>query len=834
MKKLLRCYLLNFNIVRFLMSALFVFCMLLYTQAQHVSIERARTVAKNLYIEQFSSMQKSLDNVGILSEKTMYRYEEPTVYIFNMDVGGFVLTSSDERIRPVLAFASAGVFDTQSISCCASWMLEQYSKQIHEVIVEGYDNSVYLAHEDWSKYDAANFQKSTQLMSNVSPLVTTTWSQGCYYNAMCPADSSLGTTRCGRVPVGCVATAFAQVLKYYSFPAQGVGTKSYNHSRYGTLTANFAATTYNYAAMPNKLTSDNQAAATLLYHTGVSINMDYGPSGSSAYTTDVRKALVNTFKYASSTQYVYKTSYNDAQWVNMVKAELNAQRIVIISGYDPDAKAGHAFICDGYQNNDHFHVNWGWNGSADGYFYLNALSPSSYAFNSNVGAIRGITPSVTPTACSGTQTLTAASGVISDGSGTANYTDNLDCKWLLKPTNAGTITLTFSAFDTENNYDFVKVYDGETTSAPLLGSYSGTSIPPVLTSSSNKMLVHFTTDGSQTRNGWTANYVGNPITSFCNGMTTLTAKNGTFSDGSGSADYKNNTDCKWLISPPDSSVIKLSFTSFKTEANYDFVKVYDGATTSSPLLGSFSGSSIPQELTGTAGKMLVHFTSDNIQTRDGWSAKYTTQSSFCSGTTTRTAASGTISDGSGNLNYNDNADCKWLIKPNNASSVTLTFTSFSTEANYDFVKIYNGTTTSAPLLGSFSGNTLPPTLTANSGKMLVHFTSDYIINAGGWSANYTKNSKESTDMEEKELADRFIIVPNPNDGHFSLYLPSDINCKSICIYDMLGKIVYTSEINTADDVVNLSLNVADGVYYIIIDTDEARINKKIIVNAKNK
>ncbi|MDD3875031.1 MAG: C10 family peptidase [Bacteroidales bacterium] len=823
----------TFRMLSAFLTGVCVFLFMSFSFGQHVNLQRAQNVAKNLYNQQFSSELKSFDDVQVINEKIVYRHEIPTLYIFNMDAGGFVITSTDERIKPVLGYAPEGVFDTEDMSCCVSWLLDQYSNQIYDVINENRNATSYIAHEDWNRYESAS-QRSVEETSIVTPLLTTTWSQGCYYNAMCPADSTLGTTRCGRVPTGCVATAFAQVLKYHNFPPQGIGTKSYTHPTYGTISANFAATTYDWASMPNKLLSNNQAAATLLYHAGVSINMSYGPNGSSAYTTDVRKALVNTFKYASTTQYVYKSSYTDAQWISMIKAELDAQRVVIISGSDPNANAGHAFVCDGYQNTDHFHINWGWNGSSDGYFYLNALNPSSYAFNTSVGAIKGIKPSTTPTACSGTQTLTAASGSISDGSGTANYTDNLNCKWLIKPTNAGTVTLTFTAFDTESNYDFVKVYDGETTSATLLGSFSGSSIPASITSTTGKILVNFTSDGSQNKAGWAANYVGNPITSYCNGTTILTQPSATFNDGSGSNDYKNNTDCSWLISPPDSAVIKLTFQSFNTQASYDFVKVYDGATTSAPLLGSYSGTTLPPQLTATSGKMLVKFTSNGTTTKSGWSAKYTTQTAFCSGITTLTANSGTITDGSGNLNYNNNANCQWIIKPTNASAVTLTFTSFSTEANYDFVKVYNGTTTSSPLLGSYSGNSLPAQITASSGKMLVQFTSDYSATAAGFSANFTKVSKDFTDIEEADVNDNIVIFPNPNTGNFVLSLMASNEESSFYIVDILGKIVYHGSIESGVEQLDLNLNLSEGIYCLVIESPTARISRKIVVTGSNQ
>jgi len=819
-----------------IISLILVFTLTTNTSAQFVSKERAKTVAKNIYKESFSSEVKSLNEVQVTNETTVSTREVPVFYAFNMSAGGFVLVSADERIKPVLGYASEGVFDVNDLPCCVEWLVDQYKNQIYEVVNDLGNVQDYEVNSDWVKYENPNFQKSTQEVLAVAPLTTTTWSQGCYYNAMCPADASLGTTRCGRVPTGCVATAFSQVLKYYNFPAQGVGTKTYTSPTYGTLSANFAATTYNWAAMPNKLLADNQAAATLLYHAGVSINMDYGPNGSSAYTADVRKALVNTFKYASTTQYVNKTSYSESAWVTLIKGELDAQRVVLINGYDNNAKAGHGFVCDGYQNTDYFHINWGWNGSCDGYFYLTALNPSSYAFNSSVGAVIGIKPSTTACACSGQQTLTANTGTITDGSGSNDYANSLDCKWLIKPTNGGSVTLTFTAFNTESNYDFVKVYNGETTSSPLLGTYSGTTLPAQLVASSGKMLIHFTSDGSTVKAGWSANYVGNTITSYCSGTTTLTASTGTFSDGSGSNNYSNNSDCYWSITPTGASSVKLTFTSFQTESGNDKIYIYDGTTVNDPLLATYSGTSIPASVTANSGKMLVRFTSNASTTKAGWSAKYTSQIAFCSGTTTLTANTGTITDGSGSSYYRNGSNCNWLIKPTGASSVKLTFTAFNTEAGVDLVKIYNGETTSSPLLATYSGSTVPAAVTANSGKMLVCFTSNASTTKPGFTANYVKLSKDYTGIESENLSDNIVeVIPNPNNGQFSLKFSELSDASSFSITDVLGKVVYQSALdkNSSQSEIALSLSLANGFYYLIIDTPQARLSKKIIVSSNN-
>jgi len=190
----------------------------------------------------------------------------------------------------------------------------------------------------------------------------------------------------------------AQIMKFWSYPTTGSGFHSYNHSRYGTLSANFGSTTYDWSAMPNNVTSANNAVATLMYHCGVSVDMNYGVSatgGSGAYHTDVVTALKTYFGYSSGVKRELRSSYSQSQWISLLKNELNAGRPIQYAGYG--SGGGHSFVCDGYDNNDFFHFNWGWGGSSDGYFSVNALNPGnlgagggSGGFNSNQEIIVGI------------------------------------------------------------------------------------------------------------------------------------------------------------------------------------------------------------------------------------------------------------------------------------------------------------------------------------------------------------------------------------------------------------------------------------------------------------
>ena len=166
----------------------------------------------------------------------------------------------------------------------------------------------------------------------VSPLIQTTWNQSPYYNDLCPYDNNYNEY----TVTGCVATAMAQVLKFWNYPATGSGFHSYNDPNYGTQSADFGSTTYDWTNMPMELTSSNTAVATLMYHCGVSVDMTYGVAetgGSSAYVISSGSPVTNCADmpskpvgYPSTLQGLARANYDDRTWKNMLKTNIQCQR----------------------------------------------------------------------------------------------------------------------------------------------------------------------------------------------------------------------------------------------------------------------------------------------------------------------------------------------------------------------------------------------------------------------------------------------------------------------------------------------------------------------------
>ncbi len=369
--------------------SLFVFAL----SAAPVSRKKAEKVAVNLYFER-ASLNHPMQRSDIRVTEYFPLSLDNTILIHGFQINhnqGFVLVAADDASIPVLGYSPEGRFNSQDMpENVASW-IRGYMEQLQQIREEQFpadaENTAL-----WDRYSSSMFTPSKDI-TGVSPLLTTNWDQGCYYNSQCPVASG---GDCNRVWVGCVATAMGMIMKYHNYPPMGIGSHSYTHPTYGAQTANFGSTTYNWNGMPNQLFSNNTAVSTLLYHCGVSVEMNYGVSGSGAYTNDARDALVEYFNYDTNTLYGERMWYSPSNWEGMMRSDLDGHRPVLYAGQDPSY--GHAFVCDGYQGTNYFHFNWGWSGWNNGYFYISNLNSGNGTFNNAQKAVFHIAPAPAPTA----------------------------------------------------------------------------------------------------------------------------------------------------------------------------------------------------------------------------------------------------------------------------------------------------------------------------------------------------------------------------------------------------------------------------------------------------
>ncbi|MBO7133458.1 MAG: C10 family peptidase [Bacteroidales bacterium] len=432
-----------------------------------VSIQTAQRAAESFWAQMNGS---KVSFVGSQTEFTEF-------YVFNNQIGeGFVLVSADDIAHPILGYSDKGSFrtDVQLPVNVRGWF-KGISKEISSAVELGVQQSEEVR-EEWNSLleGTAYPKRSTRA---VSALLSTTWDQGKPYNNLCPADANTDSYYGGRTVTGCVATAMAQVMKYWNYPTQGSGSHSYSSS-YGTLSANFGNTTYDWTNMPNNLTNYSSSAqktavATLMYHCGIAVEMSYDIAengGSGAYTVAygntpcAKSALVTYFKYKSSIQGLFRASYSDTNWKNLLKADLDAGRPIMYSGASDEG--GHSFVCDGYNNSDQFHFNWGWSGSYDGFFSLNAMTPGSggiggagYDFSEDQDAIIGIEPAgitVSPTTVQLPSAGGSATVTVTAGSASTSWSATSSASWVsFTPTtgsgNGSTTTMTISASANNSN-----------------------------------------------------------------------------------------------------------------------------------------------------------------------------------------------------------------------------------------------------------------------------------------------------------------------------------------------------------------------------------------------
>lgn len=207
------------------------------------------------------------------------------------------------------------------------------------------------------------------LSAQVSPFLSTTWNQTCYYNDSCPTVSSGGS--CGKAYTGCNATAMGMICKYYSWPSTGFS--SHCNSNLPAQCVSFAAQTYNYSSMPNNVTSANTEVARLLAHLGAACDMQY--SGSSSNSFFDATVLKRYFRYSprmyGTASFMFSTTQ---ELIDAIKLELNAGRPVFCKG------GNHFYLIDGYDASDNFHVNFGWSGVYNGYYPITGVTNAAGNF----------------------------------------------------------------------------------------------------------------------------------------------------------------------------------------------------------------------------------------------------------------------------------------------------------------------------------------------------------------------------------------------------------------------------------------------------------------------
>lgn len=353
--------------------------------AERISRTEAQRIAQNFFAKK---LQRNVKTTLMALPKRLLPSAPTTpsyapFYIYNVENnGGFVIVSGDDAIGNIIGYSDNGTFDLEGAPDNVVTMMQMFARTI--------ENQQRTGSTDFVKEDERvaphGEVKVKPLLKNIQ------WGQDApFFNKM-PERKATENNPKERYYVGCVATAMAQIMRYYKWPMQGTGNMTYTDNLGKKHIVDFASATFDWTKMPERLEIDNadetenNMVATLSSLAAFSVHMSFMPSGEAgAYSQAVTGALVNHFGYDTGIVYKKREYYSTPQWIAMIKTELDAGRPVFYSASNEDGKGGHAFVCDGYDSEDYFHFNWGWYGKSNGYFRVNALEPYALGIGANGG-----------------------------------------------------------------------------------------------------------------------------------------------------------------------------------------------------------------------------------------------------------------------------------------------------------------------------------------------------------------------------------------------------------------------------------------------------------------
>ena len=350
-------------------------------KAEPVDVVTARQRAQEIFnqVQQQKSLRRSkvdkTPTLTVLQKEGSGMGANPSYYVFTTDnQEGFVIISGDDAFPELIGYSLSSSIHPN----CMPPALEHY--------LSVYDRYVDAVRK--GELQVPQHKRAPRSMANskVEPLLTSTWGQEAPYNRLTPFN----------YPVGCVATALAQVMYYWKWPETGKGRVNYKYDGTTLITENFANSTYDWSNMhdtdeQNSSEESQMAVSKLSYDCGVAVRMNYTAEFSGTNTDLVYKALYTNFKYkASKLKLNILDAFPDTEtWYNSILQELDERRPVVYAAHSP--KGGHAYVIDGYDK-ELFHVNWGWNGNYDGYYDLIVCNVNGYAFDSFHRMITGIEP----------------------------------------------------------------------------------------------------------------------------------------------------------------------------------------------------------------------------------------------------------------------------------------------------------------------------------------------------------------------------------------------------------------------------------------------------------
>jgi len=311
--------------------------------AAPVSKEQARQQAAEFIMQQ-SSLARGKQTQQNIKNRLQLVIDTPELYGFNIGTAddGYVIVSGNDLSVPILGYADRGSLDEDNMPPAMKNWLEGYRRQLKTMS----ENSQVPQREE---------------RLSIAPLLSSAWNQTGRYSALCPL---YGGNNC---VTGCLATAMAQLMNYYQWPSATADTiPGYQTASLHIQIDSLPPTAFDWTQMQNQ---QSQEVAKLMAYCGASVGMDYTPDGSMATNDRLPAALIRYFGYDPSMRRMMRHFFSVDMWEQTVYDELAAGRPVFYAG-QTYTDEGHAFICDGYDGDGYFHINWGWGGYCDGNFLL--------------------------------------------------------------------------------------------------------------------------------------------------------------------------------------------------------------------------------------------------------------------------------------------------------------------------------------------------------------------------------------------------------------------------------------------------------------------------------
>lgn len=593
-----------------------LFSLFFSVKAQSVSLSEA-TVAADRFLHSQSKNLSQCVHVETDGTDTLF-------YIFNAE-NGFVVIGGDRRVPPVLAYSDNQLYNNQDVIPPVRMWLDNYRQQmiaVKSALVSAADasNANVCA---WRKLQ--NREPVFRTTGYVPPMLQTRWGQGAQYNYYCPQDFA---GEGNHVVTGCVATAMAQIINYFRWPEHGVGTYSYIDSTYGEQFADYGNATYDYSAMTIAPNTINLEISKLMYHCGVGVDMVYGPNGSGMYNHSAANVLRDHFKYSPETRYAFRDSVT-WNWDSLIVENLERNVPMYYAGWSVPNINGHAFICDGYQmvdSNCYFHFNFGWDGTANGYFYTDHLLVSGSNFNLAQELIVNAYPDTINyeypvlQQLTGSMLLTSPDGFITDGSlPLQSYPANMDFSWTIRPDVENLTRISARGFYDIAPGDTLFITSNDNAFTPYV--ITGDSSTISFGTNGTELVVRFVSDDTLARFGFSLGYTSTS-SQFCHGVVSSNANSGNITDGSDEDDYVAFSDCHFRVIVAGSPYTMLHINYLDLEEDRDFLYVFDELPQNGRLLMVLTGEMSDTTIFVNKRKLYFIFTSDEANNRAGFDIDY--------------------------------------------------------------------------------------------------------------------------------------------------------------------------------------------------------------------